>query len=84
MDEYLQAVGALPAFLARPLSRIAPGTAAQIHEIRLRAGCPVWFNRNGALCPAGELPGCPAEVGALRLRFLLKALDLLTDELKAS
>ena len=66
MDEYLQAVGALPAFLARPLSRIAPGTAAQIHEIRLRAGCPVWFNRNGALCPAGELPGCPAEVGALR------------------
>ena len=41
MDEYLQAVGALPAFLARPLSRIAPGTAAQIHEIRLRAGCPV-------------------------------------------
>ena len=66
MDEYLQAVGALPAFLARPLSRIAPGTAAQIHEIRLRAGCPVWFNRNGALCPARELPGCPAEVGTLR------------------
>lgn len=66
MDEYLQAVEALPAFLARPLAWIAPETAARIHEVRLRTGCPVWFNRNGMLCPAEKLPGCPAEVGALR------------------
>ena len=57
MDEFLQAVGVLPAFLARPLSRIAPGTAAQIHEIRLGAGVPFGFTGTGR-CARPE--NCPA------------------------
>ena len=66
MDEYFQAVGALPACFARPLADIAPETAAQVHEVRLRTGCPLWLNVGGALRPAGRLPGCPPALAALR------------------
>ena len=66
MDEYLQAVGALPACFAGPLARLGPGTAERVHEVRLRTGCPVWVNLGGALCPAEKLPGCPPALRDLR------------------
>ena len=66
MDAYRQVVEALPDFLARPLCSIAPETASRIHEIRLRAGCLIWVNLNGSLCPAAQLPGCPSVLKSLR------------------
>ena len=66
MDAYRQVVEALPDFLARPLCSIAPETASRIHEIRLRAGCLIWVNLNGSLCPAAQLPGCPSILKSLR------------------
>ena len=66
MDEYQQAVQALPPFLSGPLARVGPQTAQQVHEVRLRAECPVWMNLSGRLCPAGQLPGCPEELARLR------------------
>ena len=66
MDEYRQAVGALPASLAGPLAQLAAETARRVHEVRLRAGCPVWLNVGGALRPAAETPGCPGALTALR------------------
>ena len=66
MDAYKQVVEALPDFLARPLCSIAPETASRIHEIRLRAGCLIWVNLNGSLCPAAQLPGCPSVLKSLR------------------
>ena len=66
MDEYQQAVQALPPFLSGPLARVGPRTAQQVHEVRLRAECPVWMNLSGRLCPAGQLPGCPEELARLR------------------
>ena len=65
MDEYRQAVGALPASLAGPLAQLAAETARRVHEVRLRAGCPVWLNVGGALRPAAETPGCPGALAAL-------------------
>lgn len=67
MDAYRQVVEALPDFLANPLRSISPDTASRIHEIRLRAGCPVWVNLSGSLCPVGQLPGCPARLKTLCL-----------------
>lgn len=67
MDAYQQVVGVLPDFLAGPLHSISPDTASRIHEIRLRAGCPVWVNLSGSLCPVAQLPGCPADLKTLRL-----------------
>ena len=66
MDEYQQAVQTLPPFLSGPLARVGPRTAQQVHEVRLRAECPVWMNLSGRLCPAGQLPGCPEELARLR------------------
>ena len=66
MDAYRQVVEALPDFLARPLCSIVPETASRIHEIRLRAGCLIWVNLNGSLCPAAQLPGCPSVLKSLR------------------
>ena len=66
MDEYRQAVGALPASLAGPLAQLAAETARRVHEVRLRAGCPVWLNVGGALRPAAETPGCPGALAALQ------------------
>ncbi len=67
MDEYYQAVQALPAFLSQPLGRVPGETARRIHEIRLRAGCPLWLTVDGRLCPAQLLPGGPPELCGLRL-----------------
>lgn len=66
MDAYRQVVEALPDFLAKPLCSISPETASRIHEIRLRAGCLIWLNLDGTLCPAVQLPGCPAALKTLR------------------
>lgn len=59
MEAFKQAIGALPGFLAEPLGKIPSETARRIHEVRLRAGCPVWLNWGGTLCPARQIPGCP-------------------------
>ena len=66
MDEYFEAVRALPDCFAQALGQIGPETAAQIHEVRLRTGCPLWLNVNGTLRPAGTLPGCPPGLRQLR------------------
>lgn len=66
MDAYRQVVERLPDFLAKPLCSISPETTSMIHEIRLRAGCPVWVNLNGALCPVAKIPSCPAALKTLR------------------
>ena len=66
MDEYKQAIQALPEPLARPLGQLQPKTARQVHEVRLRAGSPVWLNVGGTLCPADRLADCPPALAALR------------------
>lgn len=66
MDAYNQAIEALPAFLAQPLGTIEPETAKLVHEVRLRAGCPVWFNLNGSLCPVQDLSNCPPGLQGLQ------------------
>ena len=66
MDEYFEAVRALPDCFAQALGQIGPEAAAQIHEVRLRTGCPLWLNVNGTLRPAGSLPGCPPGLRQLR------------------
>lgn len=64
---YNQAVEALPAFLAQPLGQIQPEITRQVHEIRLRTGCPIWMNVNGSLYPVQQLSHCPPGLQALRL-----------------
>ena len=46
MDEYYQAVRALPAWLAAPLAQLPVQTAVRIQELRLRTGCAVTFTVN--------------------------------------
>lgn len=65
MDEFYEAVQCLPGWLSQPLAAFPPETAGQIHEIRLRQGCPPGFTISGRPCPAGAVPGCPAEVQKL-------------------
>ncbi len=58
MDEYYQAVSYLPPMLSAMLAEMPPPAAAQIHEIRLRCGCPVSFTRSGEAAAAQVC--CPA------------------------
>lgn len=67
MDEYYQAVGALPAWLAQPLMQLPVPAAAKVHEVRLRTGCGIGFTVEGTQIPAAQLEGCPPAVQALRL-----------------
>ena len=41
MDEYYRAIQSLPSWLSRPLAELPVELAEQVHEIRLRVGCPV-------------------------------------------
>ena len=66
MDSYQQAIAALPDFLAGPLAQIGPEMTCHIHEVRLRAGCPIWLNLGGSLCPVQRLSDCPPNLKALR------------------
>lgn len=66
MEAYRQVVRTLPDFLADSLYKISPEIAAQIHEIRLRDGCPIWVNLSGSLCPITQLLGCPTALATLR------------------
>ena len=70
MDEYYQAVRALPAWLAAPLAQLPVQTAVRIQELRLRTGCAVTFTVQGRQCPASALPGCPPKLAAMRLNAL--------------
>ena len=67
MDEYYQAVGALPAWLAQPLMQLPPPVAARVHELRLRVGCEIGFTVDGTQIPAFQLEMCPPGVRELRL-----------------
>lgn len=67
MDEYYQAVGALPAWLAQPLMQLPASVAARVQEVRLRTGCGVSLTVDGVQTPASQLEGCPPAVRALRL-----------------
>ena len=67
LDEYYQAVGALPAWLAQPLMQLPAPAAAKVHEVRLRTGCGIGFTVEGTQIPAAQLEGCPPAVQALRL-----------------
>lgn len=70
MDEYYQAIRALPAWLASPLAQLPVQTAMRIQELRLRTGCAVTFTVQGRQCPASALPGCPPKLAAMRLNAL--------------
>ena len=70
MDEYYQAVRALPTWLAEPLLHVPPTLAARIHELRLRTGCGVVLTLAGRQCAAETLPDCPAALRGLRLTAL--------------
>lgn len=70
MDEYYQAVRALPAWLASLLAQLPVQTAVRIQELRLRTGCAVTFTVQGRQCSASALPGCPPKLAAMRLNAL--------------
>ena len=70
MDEYYQAVRALPTWLAEPLLHIPPTLAGRIHELRLRTGCGIVLTLAGRQCAAETLPDCPAALRGLRLTAL--------------
>ena len=70
MDEYYQAVRALPAWLASLLAQLPVQTAVRIQELRLRTGCAVTFTVQGRQCSASALPGCPPKLAAIRLNAL--------------
>ena len=67
MDEYYEVIQALPRWLADPLAAVPPGQAAQIQEIRLRAGEPVVFTLQGRPCSAAQISPALAAMGRLRL-----------------
>ena len=67
MDEYYEAIQALPCWLADLLAAVPPGQAAQIQEIRLRAGEPVVFTLQGRQCVAAQSSPALAAMGRLRL-----------------
>ena len=70
MDEYYQAVRALPTWLAAPLAQLPVQTAMRIQELRLRTGCAVTFTVQGRQCSASALPGCSPKLAAIRLNAL--------------
>ena len=70
MDEYYQAVRALPAWLASLLAQLPVQTAVRIQELRLRTGCAVTFTVQGRQCSASALPGCPPKLATIRLNAL--------------
>lgn len=67
MDEYYRAVGALPAWLARPMQELPVETAARVHEVRLRANQGVCLTVDGRQLRLCELPQCPQSLRALTL-----------------
>lgn len=56
MDEYYRAVQSLPSWLSRPLEELPVELAEQVHEIRLRVGCPVQMTISGVLCTPACVP----------------------------
>ena len=70
MDEYYQAVKALPTWLAAPLAQLPAQTAAHVQELRLRTGYAVTFTVQGRQRSASALPGCPPTLAAMRLDTL--------------
>ena len=56
MDEYYRAIQSLPSWLSRPLAELPIELAEQVHEIRLRVGCPVQMTISGALCTSARVP----------------------------
>lgn len=54
MDEFFSAIRWLPEGLRGPLSRLAPEKAAQIHELRLRLGQPLFLTVGGKGISAAE------------------------------
>ena len=56
MDEYYRAIQSLPSWLSRPLAELPIELAEQVHEIRLRVGCPVQMTISGVLCTSACVP----------------------------
>ena len=56
MDEYYRAIRSLPSWLSRPLAELPVELAEQVHEIRLRVGCPVQMTISGVLCTSARVP----------------------------
>lgn len=56
MDEYYRAIQSLPSWLSRPLAELPVELAEQVHEIRLRVGCPVQMTISGVLCTSARVP----------------------------
>jgi stage III sporulation protein AA len=59
MDEYYEAVAALPKWLADPLRQLPQPAAAQVQEVRIRVGCPLGFTIRGVQCTARNMPNVP-------------------------
>lgn len=51
MDEYYNAIRALPEAYGRELARLPPELAPHVQEVRIRSGAPVCFTLRGALTP---------------------------------
>ena len=56
MDEYYRAIQSLPSWLSQPLAELPVELAEQVHEIRLRVGCPVQMTISGVLCTSACVP----------------------------
>ena len=72
MDEYYRAVRQLPSWLAQPLGQLPTPTAAQIHELRFRAGHGIFLTMSGQQILLKELSECPQ---SLR-KYVLDQLQL--------
>lgn len=73
MDEYYNAVAALPIWLAKPLLTMPPSLAERIHEVRIRRGCTVCFTVEGEQWTVKQIVGLPQEFAALA--FTQEQLD---------
>ena len=63
MDEYYNVIRSLPSWLSHPLAQLPTELAEQVHEIRLRVGCPVQLTLSGVLWT----PACVPELGSIVL-----------------
>lgn len=67
MDEFYQAIRALPVWLSQPLSCLPEQTACKIHELRLRTAGEIFAVLPGRTCAISLFPGCPPELKHIRL-----------------
>jgi stage III sporulation protein AA len=67
LDEYYEAIAALPKWLASPLGQLPQPIAEQIHEVRIRSGCALGFTIRGVQCAAQDIPHLPLGLQSQRI-----------------